>query len=89
MQLKGKEAAEQELLCMGKKDLTDLEHMADHEKEASDKEDHTIASRLSFPATGPPALELIFKPRETQRIIDFDTFLKRFRRVLEGVLKGF
>ena len=23
------------------------------------------------------------------RIIDFDTFLKGFRRVLEGVLKGF
>ena len=36
----------------------------------------------------PLALELIFKPREAQRIIDFDTFLKGFRRVLEGVLKG-
>ena len=45
-------------------------------------------SRLSFPATGPRTLELILRPREAQRIIDFDTFLKGFRRVFEGVLKG-
>ena len=37
----------------------------------------------------PGNLELILKPPEAQRIIDFDTFLKGFRRVLEGVSKGF
>ena len=43
-------------------------------------------SRLSFPATGPQNLELIFKSREAKRIINFNTFLKGFQRVLEGVL---
>ena len=36
----------------------------------------------------PWILELIFKPREAQRIIDFDALLKGCRRGLEGVLKG-
>ena len=47
--------------------------------------DEVQHSRLSFPATGPPedshlllqhprTLELIFKPREAQHIIDFDTW---------------
>ena len=33
-------------------------------------------------------MELILKPQEALRIIDFDTFVKGSRRVLEGVLKG-
>ena len=36
----------------------------------------------------PRTLELILKPWEASRIIDFDAFLKGFQRVLEGVLKG-
>ena len=32
----------------------------------------------------PRTLELIFKPREAQRIIEFDTFFKGFRRVLNA-----
>ena len=39
-----------------------------------------LRSRLSFPATGPPDLGTDF----FECIIDFDTFLKGFRRVLEG-----
>ena len=36
----------------------------------------------------PWTLELILKRQKNSRIIDFDTFLKGFRRVLEGALKG-
>ena len=44
---------------------------------------------LHFLLQAPRTLEQILKPREVQHIIDLDTFLKGFRRVLEGVLKGF
>ena len=32
---------------------------------------------------------MIFKPQEAERIIGFDTSLKGFGMVLEGILKGF
>ena len=48
-----------------------------------------ISQDFHFLLQDPWTLELILKPREGSRIIDFDTFLKGFRRVLEGVLKGF
>ena len=37
-----------------------------------------LMSRLSFLPQDPRTLELILKPREAQRIIDFDTFSKGF-----------
>ena len=46
-------------------------------------------SRLSFPATGPPDPGTDFKAPGSLTHHRFDTFLKGFRRVLEGVLKGF
>ena len=46
-------------------------------------------SKLSFPATGPPDSGTDFKTPGSPNIIDFDTFLKGFSRVLEGVLKWF
>ena len=44
--------------------------------------------KRDFLLRDPRTLQLILKPREAQRIIDFDTFWKGFRRVLEGVLQG-